>query len=121
MTFPSRLTGRSDQGFNIAPAPAVFDFPFPLRGRGSVRIFLRIDQVPRPFRFSVLGTALVVTLESVGNVLCRPCIVTAILLAFEYVDKMKHDKKPIAGKTIGFEFYGGDDPVLRTGRPSRQN
>lgn len=48
--------------------------------------------------------------------------VTAILLASEYIDKIRHDEKPIAGRTIGFKLDGGDDETrtrdLRRDRPA---
>jgi len=42
-TFPSLLTGRSNQRFNEMFALAIFNILFPLYSTGSVSVFFMID------------------------------------------------------------------------------
>ena len=63
-TFPSGLTGRSNQGIYKLFTLAFLDLLFSCHCAGSIRVFFEIGQLPWSFALGIRHSPLVVTFQS---------------------------------------------------------
>ena len=89
-TFPSCLTGRSHQGFNVTSILPFLDLTLPSRRARTIRMFFKVQKVPRTFNFGVFGSSLVVALYSLFQILSRSNVIGAVFLRLDDVNEVRH-------------------------------
>jgi hypothetical protein len=92
VTFPSGLTGRFNQGFDVNSVLSMFDLVFTAHRAGSVRVFFEIFEAPGSLGFRVFGTALVMAVDSRVEVTGRSHVIAAVFFALQDVDVKWHGK-----------------------------
>ena len=111
-----------DYFWNIGFALVAFDLVFTLQRRWSIWMLFEAYQFPWPFCLCVSGSALVMTIDSVGKVTCGSHIVTTIKLALNYVNMIMHKKAYQMSGRLSISSGGSDEtrtrdlPALLAGR-----
>jgi hypothetical protein len=81
LTTISLLNESNDVLFRFSALDRIFAF----HCTGSVWMILNIDQIPGAFVFGVFRTTLVMSQNSLVQILCRPDVISTVLVRLNYV------------------------------------